>query len=134
LCNKSCIEIHKDNGKYSIEFTINKRIPKFNKGAEKCDITWSDFFVKFKNMLQGHRRTAWKQVLHEHFPEPVDGMVPLPVAQDCNLEEIFHEALQLFIWRMLNKKKPRHREYIYMQPWGDYVFKKPMMHAPINHL
>ncbi len=28
--NKSCIEIHKDNGKYGIEFTINKTFPKFN--------------------------------------------------------------------------------------------------------
>jgi hypothetical protein len=37
--NKSCVEIHKDNGKYGFEFTINKTILKFNKGAEKCDLS-----------------------------------------------------------------------------------------------
>ncbi len=56
--NKSCVEIHKDNGKYGIEFTINKTIPKFNKGAEKCDLNWSDYFVEFENMLQGHHKPA----------------------------------------------------------------------------
>jgi hypothetical protein len=36
---KSRIKIHKDNGKYGIEFTIDKTIPKFNKGAKNCDLT-----------------------------------------------------------------------------------------------
>jgi hypothetical protein len=60
LQNKSHVEIHKDNGKYSIsiEFTINKMIPEFNKGAEKCNLNWSDSFVEFKNVLQGHHKTA----------------------------------------------------------------------------
>jgi hypothetical protein len=77
--NKSQVEIHKDNGKYGIEFTINKTITEFNKGTKKCDLNWSDSFMEFENMLQGHNRTAWKQVLHEHFPEPVDATVPVPV-------------------------------------------------------
>jgi hypothetical protein len=77
---------------------------------------------------------AWKQVLHEHFPKPVDGTVPVLATQDCSLEENFHQAVQLFIQRMLNKKKPRDRQYIYMQPGGDYVFQKLMMQVPINHL
>jgi hypothetical protein len=57
-CNKSYIKIHKDNGKYGIEFTINKMIPKFIKGAEKCDLTWSDSFVDFDNVLQDQHRMA----------------------------------------------------------------------------
>ncbi len=56
--NKSCIEIRKDNGKSGIEFTINKTILEFNKGAEKCDLNWSDSFVEFKNVLQGHHKTV----------------------------------------------------------------------------
>ncbi len=36
--NKSQVEIYKDNSKYGIEFTIDKTIPEFNKGAEKCDL------------------------------------------------------------------------------------------------
>jgi hypothetical protein len=108
--NKSHIEIHKDNGKYGIEFTIDKTIPEFNNGAEKCDLNWSDAFVEFENVLQGHHRTARKQVLHEHFPEPVDATVPVPITQDHNLEENFHHAIQLFIQQMPNKKKPRDRQ------------------------
>ncbi len=55
LRNKSRVKIHKDNGKYGIKFTINKMIPEFNKGAGKCDLNWSDSFVEFENVLQGHR-------------------------------------------------------------------------------
>jgi hypothetical protein len=49
--NKSRVEIHKDNGKYGIEFTIDKTIPEFNKGAEKCDLNWTDSFTEFENVL-----------------------------------------------------------------------------------
>jgi hypothetical protein len=132
--NKSHFEIHKDSVKCGIEFTIDKTIPEFNKGAEKCDLNWSDSFVEFENVLQGHHKTAWKQVLHEHFPELIDATVPVPATQDCSLEENFHQAIQLIIQWTLNKKKPRNRQYIYLQPDGDYVFQKPMMKAPINHL
>jgi hypothetical protein len=133
-CNKSQVEIHKDNGKYSIEFTIDKTIPEFNKGAEKCNLNWSDSFAEFENVLQGHHRTAWKQVLHEHFPEPVDVTVRVQAEQDCNQEENFHRAIQLFIQRTLNEKKPRDRQYIYLQSVGDYVFQKLMMQNPMEHL
>ncbi len=34
LRNKSHVEIHMDNGKYGIEFTIDKAIPKLNKGVK----------------------------------------------------------------------------------------------------
>jgi hypothetical protein len=43
-------------------------------------------------------------------------------------------VLHFFIERTLNKKKPRDRQYIYMQPGGDYIFQKSMMQVPINHL
>jgi hypothetical protein len=90
--------------------------------------------VEFKNVLQGHRKTAWKQVLHEHFPEPYNAPVPVQVAQDCNLEENFHLALQLFIQQMLSEKKPTDRQYIYLQPGGYHIFQKPMMQMPVDHL
>ncbi len=88
--NKSCIEIHKNNGKYGIELTINKMIPEINKGAEKCDLNWSDYFVEFENVLQGHHKTAWKQVLHKHFPEPVNVTALVPATQDCSSEDSLH--------------------------------------------
>jgi hypothetical protein len=60
--------------------------------------------------------------------------VPVPTTQDCSLEENFHRAIQLFIQQTLNKKKPRDRQYIYLQPGGDYVFQKLMMQSPVEHL
>jgi hypothetical protein len=46
-CNKSRVGIHKDNGKYGIEFTIDKTIPEFNKEAEKCNLNnLSDPFAR----------------------------------------------------------------------------------------
>jgi hypothetical protein len=132
--NKSRVEIHKNNGKYGIKFIINKTIPEFNKGAEKCNLNWSNSFAEFENVLQGHHRTAWKQVLHEHFPEPVNVTEPVTAAKDCNLEENFHQAIQLFIQQTLNKKKPQDRQYIYLQPGGDHVFQKLMMQTPMDHL
>ncbi len=134
LQNKSCIEIHKDNQKYGIKFTIDKTIPEFNKGAEICDCNWSDSFVEFENVLQGHHKTAWKQVLHKHFPEPVDAAVAGRATQDRSLEESFHQVIQFFVQWTLNEKKPRDMQYIYMQPGGDYIFQKLMMQLPINHL
>ncbi len=73
-------------------------------------------------------------MLHKHFPEPVDATVPVPAMQGCSLEENFHRAIQLFIKQTLNEKKPRDRQYIYLQPGGDYVFQKLMMQVPIDHL
>jgi hypothetical protein len=50
------------------------------------------------------------------------------------LEKNFHQAIQLFVLLTLSKKKPRDRQYIYMQPGGDHVFQKPMMQLPVDHL
>jgi hypothetical protein len=89
-----------------LNLPLTKPSLEFNKGAEKCNLNWSDSFAEFENALQGHHRTAWKQVLHKHFPEPVDTTVPVPAEQDHNQEETFHRAIQLFIQQTLNKKSP----------------------------
>ncbi len=52
--NKSLVEIHKDNGGYSIEFTVNRTIPEFNQGAEKCELTWVN---SFSTGLRGSKRS-----------------------------------------------------------------------------
>ncbi len=78
-------------------------------------------------MLQGHHKTVWIQVLHKHCSEPVNATVPVLATQDRSLEENFHQVIQLFIQQTLNKKKPRDRQYIYLQLGKDYVFQKPMM-------
>jgi hypothetical protein len=102
--NKNLVEIHKDNGGYSIKFTVDKTIPEFNQGAEKCGLTWVDSFTEFENVLQGQHRTAWKQTLHEHFLEPVDATRPVPSDQDRNSDKNCRRAILLFLQRTLNKK------------------------------
>jgi hypothetical protein len=37
--NKVKAKVHKDSGKLSVKFTVNKSIPDFNKGAKKISST-----------------------------------------------------------------------------------------------
>jgi hypothetical protein len=73
-CNKQKTEIHKDSGQLGIDFMLDKTINDFIRGAED----YAESFLEFENVLQGRYLTNWKQVLHEHFPEPVDAMMVLP--------------------------------------------------------
>jgi hypothetical protein len=97
--NKNLVEIHTDNGGYSIEFTVDKTIPEFNQGAEKCELFWVDSFTEFENVLQGQHRTTWKQTLHEHCPDPIDTTRPVPSDQDPNSDENFVEQSRSFFSR-----------------------------------
>jgi len=71
-CNKLKAKIHKDSGLFGIEFTVNKTIPDFNKGADKVELNYANTFIEFENVLEGTLNSAWKYVLKEHFPEPID--------------------------------------------------------------
>jgi hypothetical protein len=79
-------EIHIDSGQLGVEFTVNKIIPNFNKGDKKIHLEWTNSFEEFENVLEGQYNTAWKQVMHDHFPEPVDSVM-VPSKQDRLLEE-----------------------------------------------
>jgi len=70
--NKNKAEIHKDSGLFGIKFTVDETIPDFNKGADKVELDYATAFVKFENVLEGALNSAWKYVLREHFPEPMD--------------------------------------------------------------
>jgi hypothetical protein len=70
--NKNKVEIHKDSGLNEIEFTVDKTIADFNKGADKVELGYANSFIEFKNVLEGPLNSAWKYVLNEHFPEPID--------------------------------------------------------------
>ncbi len=71
-CNKVKAKVHQDSSKPGVKFTNNKTIPNFEKGAKKVNLNWTHLFIKFDNMYQGQYKTAWKQVVQENFPEPVD--------------------------------------------------------------
>ncbi len=117
--NKIKAKVHQEIGKLGVEFTINKTIPEFEKGAKKVNLDYAHSFVEFKNVLQGQYKTAWKQVIHEHFPEPTN-LENVPVEQDCSSETNFHRGVELFITKVLHEKKLRDQQYIYMMPGGNH--------------
>ncbi len=123
--NKQKAEIHKDSGQLGIKFTLDKMINDFVHGAEKIYLDYAESFLEFKNVLQGRYLTNWKQVLHEHFPEPIDATMVLP-EQDRSMEANFQQAIDLFLIKTLNKKMPRDHQCIYLAPGGDHVFHKEL--------
>ena len=131
--NNKRAEIQKDSGQFGLEFTLNKTINDFVRRAEKFDLDNAESSLEFKNVLQGRYLTDWKQVLHEHFPEPVDAMMVLPEL-DCSSAANFQWVIDLFLIKMLNEKMPRDRQYIYLAPGGDHVFHKELMISPMGHL
>ncbi len=58
LRTKIKAKVHQDSEKLGIEFTIDKTIPEFEKGAKKINLDYSFSFVEFKNVLQGQYKTA----------------------------------------------------------------------------
>jgi hypothetical protein len=131
--NKIKAEIHQDSGKLGVEFTINKTIPEFEKGAKKVNLDYAYSFVEFENVFQGQYKTAWKQVAHEHFPEPTDPE-NVPVEQDCSSEANFRRAVELVITKVLHEKKPRDQQHIYMMPSGNHNIQKKIKTSPLDHL
>jgi len=97
--NKNKAKIHKDSGLYGIEYTVDKMIPDFNKGADIVELDYATAFVEFKNVLEGALNLAWKDVLKEHFPEPMDDPtgVLLPESNNRNSKESFQKAIELFL-------------------------------------
>jgi hypothetical protein len=131
--NKIKAKVHQDCRKLGVEFTINKTIPEFEKGAEKVNLDYAHSFVEFKNVLQGQYKTVWKQVVHVHFPEPTNPENVL-VKQDRSSDRDFCRAMELFITKVLHENKPWDLQYIYMMPGGNQNIRKKIKTSPINHL
>ncbi len=68
-------------GSLGIEFTLDRTITDFIRGAERVTMDYVQSFAEFGNVLQGFLLSDWKQVLAEHFPESVDPEVPLLATQ-----------------------------------------------------
>ncbi len=131
--NKFKAKIHKDDGLLGTKFTLDKTISEFIRASEKLNLEYVTSFAKFGNVLLGRYQTDWKQVLHEHFPEPVDPEVAKP-AQDCALAENFLHAINLFLICTLNKKKPRDSQYNNLASGGDHGIHKELLTSPLDHL
>ncbi len=131
--NKYKAEIHKDDGLLGIKFTLDKTISEFIRASEKLNLDYVTSFAKFSNVLLSRYQTNWKQVLHIHFPEPVDTEV-VESAQDRALAENFSHAIDLFLICTLNKKKTRDRQYKYLVPGGDHGIHKKLLTSHSDHL
>ncbi len=133
--NKNKAEIHKDSGLYGIKYTIDKTIPDFNKGANKVELDYATVFVKFENVLEGALNLAWKYVLKEHFPEPMDDSTGVlsPESNNRNSKESFQKAIELFLQQSVHEKKLRDRQLIYYQPGGDFQVRKDLGTSAIEH-
>ncbi len=88
----------------------------------------------FENVLEGALKLAWKYVLKEHFPEPIDDSTGnlLPESNQ-NSKESFQSAIELFLQRSAHEKKLRDRQLIYYQPGGDFQVQKDLGTSAIGH-
>ncbi len=132
LCNKYKAEIPKDSGSHGIEFTLDRNITDFIRGAKRVNLDYVQSFAKFGNVLQGRLLSNWKQVLEDNFPEPADRETVSP-EHDCFTADSFKRAIELFLKHTLNKHKPRGRQWI-MSPDGDYGVRKDLLVLPLDHL
>jgi hypothetical protein len=85
-------------------------------------------FVEVKNVLEGALNLAWKYVLKEHFPEPMDDSTGVlsPESNNRNSKESFQKAIELFLQRSTHEKKLRDSQLIYYQPGGDFQVRKDL--------
>jgi len=133
-CNKNKVKIHKDSGLYGIEFTIDKTIPDFNKGADKVTLDYASAFIEFENVLEGALNSAWKYVLKEHFPEQINDSTGILLSEsNQNSKESFQRAIELFLQRSAHEKKLRDRKLIYYQPGGNFQVQKDLGTLAIEH-
>jgi len=116
-----------------IEFTLDRTIMDFITNSVRIDLDYVQSFVEFGNVLQGRLLSDWKQILSNHFPEPVN-LETVSLTRNCSLAENFSRAIKLFLMQTLNEKKPRDCQYIYMAPGGDHGIHKDLMMQPLDHL
>jgi len=109
-------------------------IPDFNKGADTVKLDYANAFIEFENVLEDTLNSAWKYVLKEHFPEPIDDStgVLLPES-NRNSKESFQSAIELFLQCSMHEKKLRDRQLIYYQPGGDFQVQKDLGTSAIEH-
>ena len=85
-----------------MEFVYEKTLPDFIQAATKLDWDWYETFSQFENVLEGSYKTAWREVLKDHFSD--EGIVERD-------EEGFYRAVRLFVCTILDCEMPRDVQY-----------------------
>jgi hypothetical protein len=133
LRNKYKAEIPKDLGSFVIEFTLDRTIMDFIRGAKRVNLDYVQSFVEVGNVLQGRLLSNWKQVLEDNFPEPADPEIALP-EHDRSTADSFKRAINIFLNHTLNEQKPRDHQWIYMSPGGNFGVRMDLLVSPLDHL
>ena len=92
-------------------FFYQKTLPDFIQAATKLNWSWADTFSEFENVLDSSYRTAWREVVKDHFNLSPDekareeiSLVEPENRADC--EEGFHRAVKLFVCTILDSETP----------------------------
>ena len=99
-------ELHINSGTYGIEFFLKKTLPQFNWAGACLNWSWLELFSEFENVLGDTWKTSWFEVLHDNFPEPLEGKAATPEANH-NVRKNFYHAIDLFIKKVLDEKNPQ---------------------------
>ena len=111
LRNKYEAEIPKDSSSLRIEFTLDRTITDFIRGAKRVNLDYVQSFAEFGNVLQGRLLSDWKQVLEDNFPEPADPETA-SAEHDRSTADSFKRVIELFLKHTLNEQKPCDRQWI----------------------
>ena len=60
-------EVHFDSGSLGIEFFYEKTLPDFIQAGNELQWNWLETFSKFEMVLAGGYKTAWREVVRDHF-------------------------------------------------------------------
>jgi hypothetical protein len=120
-------EVHMDSGSLGMEFFYEKTFPDFVQAATKLDWDWYETFSQFENVLEGSYKTAWREVVRDHFSDES------AIVETQNNEAGFHRAVWLFVCTILESETPRDVQYIYLAPGGDHQIRKDLLTAPRDH-
>ncbi len=67
------MEVHIDSGMLGMEFSLESTLPEFNQAGTRLNWSWSESFLEFENVFGDGYCTTWLEVLHKHFPQPLEG-------------------------------------------------------------
>jgi hypothetical protein len=118
-----------------MEFFLERTLPEFNQAGTRLNWSWSESFLEFENVLGNGYCTTWLEVLTDHFPKPLENKPGATCElKNCNKKENFYPTISILICKVLGDQKPCNRQYIYMQPRGDYPFRKDLMTPQCTHM
>ena len=120
-------EVHRDSGSLGMEFFYEKTLPDFVQAATKLNWDWYETFSQFENVLDGGYKTAWREVVRDHFSDES------AIVETQNDEAGFYRAVRLFVCTILDCETPRDVQYVYLAPGGDHQIRKDLLMVPRDH-